>query len=126
LALLFVWGGIAFLSCGDAPGPIRRANGGGGAVSLLSLSAYCSPGPLLQRRCATRMRRAINNSPQPWCSNKILCGRRCGFEADSLDECVKVVDDAVVEAIELRALLIRDGADGAEETRRERGVDSFE
>ena len=54
---------------------------------------------------------------------------RCGFEADSLDECVKVIDDAVVEAIELRALLIRDsgiGADGAEETRRERGVDSFE
>jgi hypothetical protein len=54
---------------------------------------------------------------------------RCGFEADSLDECVKVIDDAVVEAVELRPLLIRDsgiGADGAEETRREWCVDSFE
>ena len=54
---------------------------------------------------------------------------RGGFEADSLDECVKVIDDAVVEAVKLRPLLIRDfgiGADGAEETRRERGVDSFE
>ena len=50
---------------------------------------------------------------------------RCGFEADSLDECVKVIDDAVVEAVKLRPLLIRDfgiGVDGAEETRRERGV----
>ena len=44
---------------------------------------------------------------------------RCGFEADSLDECVKVIDHAVIEAVELRPLLIRDsgvGADGAEET----------
>jgi hypothetical protein len=44
---------------------------------------------------------------------------RCGFEADSLDGCVKVIDDAVIEAVELRPLLIRDsgvGADGAEET----------
>ena len=52
---------------------------------------------------------------------------RCGFEADSLDECVKVIDDAVIEAVELRPLLIRDfgvGADGAEETLRKRRVDA--
>ena len=29
---------------------------------------------------------------------------RCGFEADSLDECVKVIDDAVIEAVELRQI----------------------
>jgi hypothetical protein len=28
----------------------------------------------------------------------------CGFEADGLDERVEIIDDAVVEAIELRAL----------------------
>ena len=54
---------------------------------------------------------------------------RCGFEADSLDECIKVIDYAVKEAVKLRPLLIRDsglGADGAEETRRKGRVDSFE
>ncbi len=25
----------------------------------------------------------------------------CGFEADGLDECIKVIDDAVIEAVEL-------------------------
>ena len=52
-----------------------------------------------------------------------------GLEADGLDQCVKVIDDAVIEAVELRPLLIRDsgvGADGAEESRRKRPADSFE
>jgi hypothetical protein len=54
---------------------------------------------------------------------------RCAFEADSLDKCVRVIDDEVIEAVGLRPLLIRDsgiGGDRAEETRRERSVDSFE
>jgi hypothetical protein len=41
----------------------------------------------------------------------------CGFEADGLDECIKVIDDAVIEAVELGSLFIPDssiGADGAE------------
>ena len=48
------------------------------------------------------------------------CG---GFEPDSLDECIKVIDDPVVEAVEKRPLLVRDsgiGANGAEETRGKR------
>jgi hypothetical protein len=52
----------------------------------------------------------------------------CGFEADGLDECIKVIDDAVV-AVELRSLLVMDsgiGADGAEKACGQRGVDAFE
>jgi hypothetical protein len=52
-----------------------------------------------------------------------------GLEADGLDQCVKVIDDAVIEAVELRPLLVRGsgvGTDGAEEASGKRGVDSFE
>lgn len=40
-----------------------------------------------------------------------------GLEADRLDQCVKVIDDAVIEAVELRPVLARGsgiGTDGAE------------
>jgi hypothetical protein len=53
----------------------------------------------------------------------------CGFEADGRDERIKIVDNAVVETIELRSLRVRDfgiGADGAEKTCCQRGVDSLE
>jgi len=56
----------------------------------------------------------------------LSCG---GFEPDGLDECIKVIDDPVVQAVEKRPLLVRDsgiGANGAEETRGKRGVDAFE
>ena len=32
----------------------------------------------------------------------------CGFEANGLDERIEIIDEAVVEAIELRALLVRE------------------
>ena len=56
----------------------------------------------------------------------LSCG---GFEADGPDECIKIMDDPVVEAVELGSPLVGDcgiGADRAEETRSQRGVDSFE
>ena len=52
-----------------------------------------------------------------------------GFEADGPDECIKIIDDPIVEAVELGSPLVGDsgiGADRAEETRSQRGVDSFE
>ena len=52
-----------------------------------------------------------------------------GLEADRLDECIEIIDDPMVEAIELRSLLVGDsgiGVDWVEETRGQRGVDSFE
>jgi hypothetical protein len=36
----------------------------------------------------------------------------CGFEPDSLDECIKVIDDPVVEAVEKRPLLVKDSGIG--------------
>src|SRR6516164_2184486 len=54
----------------------------------------------------------------------------CGsFEPDSLDECIKVIDDSVVDAVELSSPLVSDsgvGADGVKKTRGERGVDALE
>ena len=52
-----------------------------------------------------------------------------GFEADGSDEGVEIVDDALIEAIELRSPLgFKQSicSDGAKETRRERGIDAFE
>ena len=52
-----------------------------------------------------------------------------GFEADGPEECIKIIDDPVVEAVELGSPLVGDsgiGAGRAEETRSQRGVDSFE
>jgi hypothetical protein len=49
----------------------------------------------------------------------------CGFEANGLDERVEIIDNAVVEAIELRALLVIDfgiSADRAKKTCGQRGV----
>jgi hypothetical protein len=53
----------------------------------------------------------------------------CGLEADGRDERIKIVDNAIVGTIELRSLLVRDfgmGADGAERTCCQRGIDSLE
>jgi hypothetical protein len=52
-----------------------------------------------------------------------------GFEADSPDECIKIINEPVVEAVELGSALVGNsgiGADRAEEARSQRGVDSFE
>src|SRR5436190_12781407 len=52
-----------------------------------------------------------------------------GFEANSLDEGVEIVDDALIEAIELRSPLgfeLGICFDGAEKACRERRVDAFE
>ena len=51
------------------------------------------------------------------------------FEAEGADEGVEVIDDALVEAIELRSLLLVDSgirADGAEKGSGERRIDAFE
>jgi hypothetical protein len=56
----------------------------------------------------------------------LSCG---GFEADGPDECIKIIDDPVVEVVELGSPVVGAsgiGADRAEETRSQRGVDSFE
>jgi hypothetical protein len=48
-----------------------------------------------------------------------------GFEAESADEGIEVIDDALVEAIELRSLLLVDSsirADGAEKGSGERRI----
>ena len=53
----------------------------------------------------------------------------CGFEPDGLDERIKIIDDAVVKAIELRSLFVRDfgiSADGAKKARGQWGVDALE
>ena len=53
----------------------------------------------------------------------------CSFESDSLDECIKVIDDPVVEAVELRSPLVSDSgisADGTKKSRGQRGVDALE
>jgi hypothetical protein len=52
----------------------------------------------------------------------------CGFEAGGANECLKVFDNAVMQAVEWRSSLVRDsaiGANEAEKTRSERGVDCF-
>ena len=56
-------------------------------------------------------------------------GGSCGFEADGLDEVVEVVDDALIEAVELRSALALElgvGADRREKTGGQRGVDAVE
>jgi hypothetical protein len=53
----------------------------------------------------------------------------CGFESDGSDESVEIVNDALIEAIELRSSLRLKpgiGFDGAKKARGERGVDAFE
>ena len=53
----------------------------------------------------------------------------CGFEADGSYERIKIIDDAVVEAIELRSLLVREFAicaDGAKKAGGQRGIDPLE
>jgi hypothetical protein len=50
----------------------------------------------------------------------------CGFEADGQDERIKIIDDAVVKAIELRSPLVREFgicADGAKKAGGQRGID---
>ena len=52
-----------------------------------------------------------------------------GFEADRSDQGVEIVDDALVEAVELRSPLGFEPSirlDGAEEACREWGIDAFE
>jgi len=45
----------------------------------------------------------------------------CRFESDSLDECVEVIDYAVVEAVELRSPLVGDSGIGADRVEKTRG-----
>jgi hypothetical protein len=57
------------------------------------------------------------------------CVLSCGFETDGLDERIKIIDYAVVEAVELRALLVREFgicADGAKKAGGQRGIDPLE
>ena len=52
-----------------------------------------------------------------------------GFEAEGVDDGVEVIDNTLVEAIELRSLLLADlsiRADGAEKASGERRIDAFE
>jgi hypothetical protein len=52
-----------------------------------------------------------------------------GFEADGLNEFIKISDGAMVEAVELRSLVIMDsciGADGAEKASGQRRINRFE
>jgi hypothetical protein len=52
-----------------------------------------------------------------------------GFEAEGTDEGVEVIDDALIEAIELRSLGVVEsgvGADRTEQAGGERRIDSFE
>ena len=52
-----------------------------------------------------------------------------GFEADGSDEGIEIVDDALIEAIELRSPLgfeLGVCFDGAEKACRERCIDAFE
>lgn len=53
----------------------------------------------------------------------------CGFEADRADESVEVIDDTLIEAVELRSVLLVDssiGADGAEKAGDKRRIDALE
>jgi hypothetical protein len=53
----------------------------------------------------------------------------CGFEPSGLDEGIEVIDNALIEAIELRSLGVVDSsirADGAEKAGGKRGIDTFE
>jgi hypothetical protein len=53
----------------------------------------------------------------------------CGFEPDGADESIEVIDNALIEAIELRALLMVDSSirtDGTEKARGKRSIDTFE
>jgi hypothetical protein len=52
-----------------------------------------------------------------------------GFEADGANEGIEIIDDALIEAIELRSLVLINLAictDGAEKAGGERRVDAFE
>ena len=56
-------------------------------------------------------------------------GLSCGFEADSADKGIEIIDDALVEAIELSALLLVESgirAYRAEKTGGKRCIDAFE
>jgi hypothetical protein len=53
----------------------------------------------------------------------------CGFEADRADESVEVIDDALIEAFELRSLLLVDSsirADGTEKAGGKWRIDALE
>jgi hypothetical protein len=53
----------------------------------------------------------------------------CGFEADRADESVEVIDDALIEAVEVRPLLLVDSsirADGTEKAGGKRRIDALE
>ena len=53
----------------------------------------------------------------------------CGFEADGANESIKIVDDALIEAIELGSLWLIDlviCADGAEKAGDKRRIDAFD
>ena len=53
----------------------------------------------------------------------------CGFEADSVDEGIEVIDDALVEAVELRSPLVMEAsirAYGAEKAGGKRRINAFE
>jgi hypothetical protein len=41
-----------------------------------------------------------------------------GLEADGLDQCVKVIDDAVIVAVELRPLVVKGSGVGTDGLRR--------
>jgi hypothetical protein len=52
-----------------------------------------------------------------------------GFEADGLDECIEIIDDTLVEAVELRSPLGFEASiwlDGAEKACGEWGIDALE
>jgi hypothetical protein len=53
----------------------------------------------------------------------------CGFEPNGLDEGIEIIDNTLIEAIELRSLLVVDSsirANGAKKAGGKRGVDTFE
>jgi hypothetical protein len=53
----------------------------------------------------------------------------CGFEANGADQRIEIIDDALVEVIELRPLLLVEAivcADGAEQAGGQRCIDAFE
>ena len=53
----------------------------------------------------------------------------CGFEGDRADESVEVIDDTLIEAVEVRSVLLVDssvGADGAEKAGDKRRINALE
>ena len=63
----------------------------------------------------------------------MICSRSaplsCDFEADGANEGIEIIDDTLIEAIELRSLLLIDlaiCADWAEKAGSERRIDLFE